>query len=107
MTTETNAELDVLDYQASFLNAIGNAKRLHILGLLAEGEVSVTVLSEEVGLSQSATSQHLAVLRDQGLVKTRRESQTVYYSIQSDAVRTMLGTLAEIFGSRQTRTRCA
>ena len=100
MSVAPCAGADVFDYEASFLSAIGNAKRLHILRLLAEGEISVTVLAEEVGLSQSATSQHLAVLRDQELVQTRRVSQTIYYSLQSSAVRIMLDTLTEIFGSR-------
>lgn len=107
MSAPTLAEVDAFDYEASFLSAIGNAKRLHILRLLAEGETSVTALAEEVGLSQSATSQHLAVLRDQDLVHTRRVSQTIYYSIQSSAVRIMLETLTDLFGSRRSRANCA
>ncbi|OHV23197.1 MULTISPECIES: ArsR/SmtB family transcription factor [Rhizobium] len=94
---ETNA----FDIEANFLSAMGNAKRLHILHLLTEGEVSVTVLADEVGLSQSSTSQHLAILREQGLVQTRRAAQTIYYSLQSGMARTMLDTLADIFGSRR------
>ncbi|PDV87566.1 transcriptional regulator [Rhizobium sp. H4] len=93
---ETNA----FDIEATFLSAMGNAKRLHILHLLTEGEVSVTDLADEVGLSQSSTSQHLAILREHGLVQTRRAAQTIYYSLQSDTARTMLDTLADIFGSR-------
>ncbi|MBB5662367.1 DNA-binding transcriptional ArsR family regulator [Rhizobium leguminosarum] len=58
-------------------------------------------LAEEVGLSQSSTSQHLAILREQGLVQTRRVAQTIFYSLQSGTARTMLDTLAEIFGSRR------
>ena len=91
---ETNA----FDNEANFLSAMGNAKRLHILHLLAEGEMSVSVLADEVGLSQSSTSQHLAILREQDLVQTRRAAQTIYYSLQSDAARAMLDTLADIFG---------
>ncbi|KPH04510.1 ArsR family transcriptional regulator (plasmid) [Rhizobium acidisoli] len=94
---ETNA----FDIEANFLSAMGNAKRLHILHVLTEGEVSVTDLAEEVGLSQSSTSQHLAILREQGLVQTRRVAQTIFYSLQSGTARTMLDTLAEIFGSRR------
>ncbi|MEH2700942.1 MULTISPECIES: ArsR/SmtB family transcription factor [Rhizobium] len=91
---ETNA----FDNEANFLSAMGNAKRLHILHLLAEGEMSVSVLADEVGLSQSSTSQHLAILREQELVQTRRAAQTIYYSLQSAAATAMLDTLAEIFG---------
>ncbi|PDS31815.1 ArsR/SmtB family transcription factor [Rhizobium phaseoli] len=94
---ETNA----FDIEATFLSAMGNAKRLHILHLLTEGEVSVTDLADEVGLSQSSTSQHLAILREHGLVQTRRVAQTIYYSLQSGMARTMLDTLADIFGSRR------
>jgi DNA-binding transcriptional ArsR family regulator len=91
---ETNA----FDNEANFLSAMGNAKRLHILHLLAEGEMSVSVLADEVGLSQSSTSQHLAILREQELVQTRRAAQTIYYSLQSAAATAMLDTLADIFG---------
>ncbi|MBC2808820.1 ArsR family transcriptional regulator (plasmid) [Rhizobium ruizarguesonis] len=101
---ETNA----FDNEANFLSAMGNAKRLHILHLLAEGEMSVSVLADEVGLSQSSTSQHLAILREQELVQTRRAAQTIYYSLQSAAATAMLDTLADIFGwHRRTDVECA
>lgn len=66
---------------AQLLKALGNEKRLMILCLLAEGEHSVGELNERLDLSQSALSQHLAVLREQGLVSTRREAQTIFYSV--------------------------
>ncbi|WP_184692683.1 ArsR/SmtB family transcription factor [Rhizobium leguminosarum] len=94
-------ETKAFDIEANFLSAMGNAKRLHILHVLTEGEVSVSDLAEEVGLSQSSTSQHLAILREQGLVQTRRVAQTIFYSLQSGTARTMLDTLADIFGSRR------
>ncbi|QKK27253.1 ArsR/SmtB family transcription factor [Rhizobium hidalgonense] len=94
-------DTSAFDIQASFLSAMGNAKRLHILHLLTDGEVSVTVLADEVGLSQSSTSQHLAILREQGLVQTRRAAQTIFYSLQSGSARRMLDTLADIFGSHR------
>lgn len=94
-------ETTAFDNEASFLSAMGNAKRLHMLHLLAEGEMSVTVLADEVGLSQSSTSQHLAILREQELVQTRRAAQTIYYSLQSGAARAMLDALADIFGSHR------
>lgn len=91
-------ESNTFDNEANFLSAMGNAKRLHILRLLAEGEMSVSVLADEVGLSQSSTSQHLAILREQDLVQTRRAAQNIYYSLQSGAATAMLDTLADIFG---------
>lgn len=64
---------------AALLKALANPQRLRILCALAPGEMSVGVLNEHVPLSQSALSQHLAVLRQDGLVQTRREAQTVFY----------------------------
>ena len=66
---------------AGLMKALGNESRLMILCVLAEGERSVSDLNTIVPLSQSALSQQLARLRQQGLVKTRRESQTIFYSL--------------------------
>lgn len=66
---------------ASLMKALGNESRLMILCTLAEGERSVGDLNAIVPLSQSALSQQLARLREQGLVQTRREAQTIYYSL--------------------------
>lgn len=82
---------------SALLSAMSNTKRLVILCKLVPGEMAVGALAEEVGLSQSALSQHLAKLRARQLVKTRRDAQTIYYSVASDHVLTMLGTLHGIF----------
>lgn len=77
--------LDELEQHAEkaegLLRAMANRHRLMILCTLSQGELSVSALNERVPLSQSALSQHLAVLRADGLVETRRESQTIYYSV--------------------------
>jgi DNA-binding transcriptional ArsR family regulator len=86
-----------MDKQASLLNAMANEKRLAILELLVQEELPVRELASRVDLSQSALSQHLAKLRAEGLVTTRRDAQTIYYSSQSDAVKTVLGALRQIF----------
>jgi DNA-binding transcriptional ArsR family regulator len=65
---------------AALLKALANPHRLQILCVLGEGELSVGALNERIPLSQSALSQHLAVLRSDGLVRTRRESQAIHYS---------------------------
>ncbi len=71
----------------SLLKELANEHRLMVLCVLSEGELSVSALNQRIGLSQSALSQHLARLRQQGLVNTRREGQTVYYSlVESPAV---------------------
>ena len=82
---------------ARLLTLLGNEKRLAILTLLVEGEMSVGAIAERVELSQSALSQHLAKLRSMGLVETRRERQMIYYSCPSEAVRQLLTTLTGIF----------
>ena len=79
------------------LKAMGNERRLEILCHLSEGEHSVNELCRLVGLSQSALSQHLAKLRHENLVQTRRSAQTVFYSLASPEVRPILLTLARIF----------
>lgn len=67
---------------AALLKSLASPHRLAILCLLGEGELSVGALNDRVPLTQSALSQHLAVMREQGLVATRREAQTIYYSVQ-------------------------
>ena len=85
---------------AAFLTLMGNEKRLAIMGHLVDDELSVGAIAERVDLSQSALSQHLAKLRNQGLVDTRRERQMIYYSCSSARVRQVLITLDGIFGER-------
>ena len=82
---------------AVFLKALSNENRLMILCHLLDQELSVTALNEKLPLSQSALSQHLAVLRKDGLVSTRRESQTIYYSIGDVRVKELIQTLQRLF----------
>jgi len=96
--------LRFFDTSVVLLQALSNASRMHILTILCEGEISVAPLSKRVGLSQSALSQHLSKLRDANLVKTRRESQTVYYRCESSAVRKVLATLSALFDTDDTTT---
>jgi ArsR family transcriptional regulator, virulence genes transcriptional regulator len=97
------ANFDVTRFQASaadaakLLRALGNERRLMILCQLGDSERSVGELQPLVGLSQSALSQHLAVLRDEGVVATRREGQFVWYRIADPAAVRVVETLAEIF----------
>lgn len=82
---------------AVFLKALSNENRLMILCHLLDQELSVTALNEKLPLSQSALSQHLAVLRKDDLVSTRRESQTIYYSIGDVRVKELIQTLHRLF----------
>ena len=84
---------------AAFLLLLANDKRLLILcELMMSGETSVGALADSVDLSQSALSQHLAKLRADGLVETRRESQTIYYRVSRDKrVGRTLALLKQLF----------
>jgi DNA-binding transcriptional ArsR family regulator len=82
---------------AQMLKALANESRLLVLCTLSAGELSVGELNARVDISQSALSQHLAVLRRDGLVTTRRESQTIYYSLVDGPVTEIIGVLHGIF----------
>ena len=83
---------------ATMLKALANEKRLMILcKLLEHGEMGVTALGREVGLSQSAMSQHLARMREEGLLGTRRDSQSIFYSVIDHDVIRILATLKTIY----------
>ena len=82
---------------AKLLKAIANERRLLILCYLLEGEMSVGEMNERLELSQSALSQHLALLRRNQLVKTRKEAQTVFYRIESDEVKAVMKVLHDLY----------
>jgi len=89
---EANAEQAV-----TLLKAMANNHRLMILCALSSVELSVTALNDIVPVAQSSLSQHLAWLRREGMVTTRRESQTIYYSLASDEVREIIATLHKLY----------
>ncbi|BBE34673.1 ArsR/SmtB family transcription factor [Sphingosinicella microcystinivorans] len=83
---------------AQTLKAIGNGRRLMVLCKLVEhGERTVGELTADVGLSQSALSQHLAKMRDEGLVAFRRESQTLWYRIADPRIEALLAELYKLY----------
>lgn len=82
---------------SALMKTLGHAGRLMILCNLANEERSVGDLAEQLEMSQSSLSQHLARMRREGLVETRRESQTVYYRLSEGEVRDVIKTLYEIF----------
>lgn len=85
------------DDAEALLKALANKHRLLILCELHKGERSVSALMEAVDLSQSALSQHLGRLRADKLVETRRDAQTIYYSIAQQAVTELISTLYNIY----------
>jgi ArsR family transcriptional regulator, virulence genes transcriptional regulator len=82
---------------AQLMKALGNEQRLLILCNLLEGPLAVGEINERVQLSQSALSQHLAVLRELHLVETRREAQSVYYSLPAGPVLQVMALLQQIY----------
>lgn len=82
---------------ARILRSLANENRLLLLCLLAGGEHSVSELNARVPISQSALSQHLALLRESGLVNTRREAQTIYYSLADGPAGRIIQLLHELY----------
>lgn len=85
-------------YAASVMKLLANEQRLLILCRLMQAESSVGALVEQCEQSQSSISQHLGKLREGGLVKTRREGTTIYYSLADEDVRKLIDMLCDRFG---------
>ena len=85
------------DAAVDLLKALANPQRLRILCLLIEGERSVSEINGLIPLSQSALSQHLAVLRAKELVMTRKQSQTVFYRVADGPVHQIIETLHDLY----------
>ena len=95
------AELQTRALRASgLLKAMANPVRLLVLCQLAEGEKSVGELERVVDISQSALSQHLALLRGRGLVQFRRSGQTIFYSLSGPEAPALLAALYEVYCSK-------
>ncbi len=94
-------ELDEMESAAEsaskLMKTLGHRDRLMVLCQLVNGEKSVGEIAEALSLQQSPLSQHLARMRKEGLVKTRRESQTIYYSLAKDDVTKVIGVLYELY----------
>ena len=82
---------------SKMLRSIANEKRLKILYYIAEKELNVGEIEALIDLSQSALSQHLAILRADNIVKTRRVAQTIYYSLKDKRVKELLHMLTVLF----------
>lgn len=82
---------------AQLLKLMANDQRLTVLCRLSGGEMSVSELGNHVNLTQSALSQHLAKLRAEGLVATRREAQTIFYRLANPVAERLIGVLCEFY----------
>lgn len=84
---------------SSFLKAIANPDRLQILCMLVEQEMNVTAMEKVTGIPQPRLSQHLARLRQEGLVSTRRNSKEIVYSLTSEEAQEVIGLLHKLYCS--------
>ncbi len=84
---------------SALLKTLGHPGRLMVLCYLVEGERSVGDLADDLDMSQSSLSQHLARMRSEGLVTTRRDSQNVFYSVTDGDVRSLIQAMYRIFCS--------
>jgi len=107
----TDVESPFYEIEARILSVLANPKRLELVQTLATGERTVTELAGAVRLPQARTSQHLAVLRDVGLVETRKEANFVFYRLASEktaaACRVMREAIADLLVDRQRKLRPA
>ena len=97
MKIDVAAMRESADRAAEFLKSLGNRHRLLILCHLLDAERSVTDLSQFLEIRDSTVSQHLALLRREGLVRARRDGQTIWYSLNSDPAREVLAALYRCF----------
>ncbi len=105
MNIKTKAMAANAEDAAELLKALANRHRLLIICQLIEGERSVGELAEFLGIRDSTVSQHLALLRKDGLVTARREGQTIWYSIGSAPARAVLETLYDIYCAPSVRKK--
>ena len=98
MNVQDIAQLDERADEAShLLKSLASPIRLKILCQMVEGERSVGEIAANIGIRDTQASQHLSLLRRDGIVATRREAQTIYYRVDSDAARRLLGVLHECY----------
>lgn len=91
------SDSDAPEQAARFLKSLAHRDRLRVLCGLLEGELTVGQIEAQVGVSQSATSQHLARLKDEGILKARREGRQIFYSITDPTVRDLVEILYQKF----------
>jgi len=104
---KSDMDLDLMQENASrasdLMKLLGHPHRLMILCELNQGECSVGELSDKIGIAQSPLSQHLARMRHEGVVTSRREAQTVYYSLAGREVGAVISLLYQLYCDPATR----
>jgi ArsR family transcriptional regulator, virulence genes transcriptional regulator len=104
-TIDINERIEIYRLHAEFCKALSDANRLLIITELSRGELSVNDLASRLGLQQSNLSKHLGLLRETGLVTTRRERSTIYYSLEDsriiEAINLLRAVQSEILEKRR------
>jgi len=106
---QSEADLKVFELQAEICQTLANPKRLQIVSLLKNGELSVGEMVRAMGVPKANASQHLSIMRQKGLIISRREGTTIYYRLASpkitDACSIMREVLLSILADRETLSR--
>ena len=92
----TEADLRVYELQADICQTLANPKRLQIVGLLKQGEVSVGEMVRAMGIPKANVSQHLSIMRQKGLIISRREGTTIYYRLASPKITEACSIMREV-----------
>jgi ArsR family transcriptional regulator len=100
----TDLQSEFAALHAQVCRGLADPKRLLLLNALRDGERSVSELCDELGLKQANVSQHLAVLRDRGLVDTRRDGQRIFYTVASDKIIQAMDLLREVMQEQYSST---
>ena len=106
---KSNMDIDVFEMQAEICKTLANPTRLRILHALREGEKSVGELADLLGLRQSNLSQHLSIMRQAQILKTRKQGSNIYYSVAYPKINTACDLVRELLieslGRRQELTK--
>lgn len=99
------SRIELIKLQAEICKTLADPKRLMLIHALREGEMSVGQLASELGLPQANVSQHLAILRERGIVATRREGTNIYYSLANEKIAQACDLVREVLADQLEKTQ--
>jgi ArsR family transcriptional regulator, virulence genes transcriptional regulator len=100
---EVRSDDGLYQIQAEFCRAMAHPKRIQVLDVLRDGEMTVTQLAARTHIAQANLSQHLGIMRQQGLLRIRRQGATVYYSISDGRIVEACGIVKQVIRERSRR----
>lgn len=98
-------KIELIKLQAEICKTLSDPKRLMLIHALREGEMSVSRLTLELGLPQANVSQHLAILRERGIVTTRREGTNIYYRLANEKIAQACDLVREVLADQLDKKR--